>query len=155
MVHRLLSPSVVRTSSSSSQRGVKSLACTNTRTQHTASFIDTKASPAATGSTHLSLHLHLNTARTTSTHAIAQHARRIAKTSRGKQIDINLSVRKYFHIRLSAPRLYKNELNRQHTDNISRLQGQTRECSQDVVDRENRKGPCGRCVSKSNFSHFF
>jgi hypothetical protein len=137
VVRRLLSPSVVRTSSSS-QRGVKSLACTNTRTQHTASFIDTKATPAATGSTHLSLHLHLNTARTTSTHAIAQHARRIAKTSRGKQIDINLSVRKYFHIRLSAPALYKNELNRQHTDNISRLQGQTRGCSQEVVGRENR-----------------
>ena len=72
---------------SSTQRRVNSLACIQPRTPHTASFIDTKASHTATGSTHLPLHLHLNTARTTSTHAIAQQARRIVKTSHGKQID--------------------------------------------------------------------
>ena len=60
--------------------------------QHTTSFIDTKASPTATGSTSLPLHLHLTTAQTTSAHAITQQTRRIDKTSHDKQIDTISSI---------------------------------------------------------------
>jgi hypothetical protein len=120
VVRRLLSQPVVRTSS---YQRVKSPGCTNARTPHTTSFIDTKASHTSTGSTHLPLHLHLNTTRTTSTHAIAQQDRRIVKTSHGKQIDtISIYLLGNISHSLISTTLYENELNRQHTGGISGLQ---------------------------------
>ena len=105
----------------SSQRRVKSPAFTNARTTHPASFIDTKASHRAIGSTHLPSHSqtrHSSSVRTQSYNTESEDGS-IRRLTINRTDTYTYLFRRVFSHSFISTNLYENELNRQHTGSIS------------------------------------
>jgi hypothetical protein len=120
---RLLSPSLSLLRTSSQRRVSHPRSPTHAPT-HPASFIDTKASHRAIGSTHLPSHSqtrHSSSVRTQSYNTESEDGS-IRRLTINRTDTYTYLFRKVFSHSLISTSLYKNELNRQHTGSISGTQ---------------------------------